>query len=1533
MSKRDLMRYNDESRGRGGGGGGGTAMNYLYPDRIAEDDFDADEEYSCYSARVEGGVDGQSLRYSAIIEGGIDHSQLVLTPKAGNGGSNAAAAAALHSVQEQEGEEMAEMSDGDDSFVDGETSKRSLAVPSASHKRQASVEDEKNLAESGHSHRSQHSNKSADEPTTTDTSFLKKVSTGSAKTSGSAASSNDSKDQQQQQFNPMAALIQSERNRRLGITTSSDTNDIKSSSKKPPLHRRSKSDFAQPQAAIIGGGVLGNIRGWLGGGRGGGNAGAPNRDNMQSTSTLPKPPILGSPNRRQSSPVVQLNSSTPTQSNLRSQKSLPTQQSVSPLPLSKNQSYNSYTIEDEDENSSSSSSDDSYSSSDDDYSSSDEASRNDESNNNNNNSQSQKQQDADLTPQERARARALRYLSNSCVDAGRKAKTSSYVRGLERLDLKRKRDRYEKELEVVESEMNKDRGLINGRERDPISAMAAMLARELPRIQGADAGAGGMQGGSNDYCMTYDEYVDILNDKEDSGLNTETQPSPWENKGAASVYANSLQNRLKEALERTRSLEKRMVILEKAGDDIVASLCEDLAEVTGHANKTEARYVKRGKELQRKRRREALRNRNKIKQAERHIRKLEEQLMNVSGDGSNINENKLFYSDSSNDSSVSGDGDADDDEVLLEQKLSLIRSKSELDKNEHESESESLRRQCEQLKLRLSVARLVMEGDDNLREYVALLEKLNPSKHNRRASDEMNEEGFSGVVQRADAQFSPPSRITKARAKLLKVSHLGRIYEQRLAVSKAFTDATINALEQELVEREEASQKMEVRCLNELMLIDSGIKDIASEKSERMAQLEIEARELQDAISAFVAQKSMAGVDDMFTSNNNDTSIIEEQAAAPPPGVSSPMEGLSVGDSSVDEESITDAWRQAETPVDEQSMEDSSIDDRDNHAWRKKKGHGSDDDDSWFDENDFIDRLQSHQTESMVDDNLVDTDSSSHGKPMDEQSDDENDEKIEIDDNHVRFESDSPNNMERCEGGDVSTLPDSPEDHHKQNAETSSFERAVKSDEPVNDDSNDSVENDHADSSSPHNDSFNIENHRQYSHDSRLPLYDDSSTEDFEESSPEKVHAGDKRRSTDMTETEGKNQIETEDSNLEDGCISSPQNEVALDDDVNEATTAEDDFTSLPEKTANDVLDNEAVGEGIENVKKSDNIDHDELEHDDISPTQNKGEKESDVNSDEFEHDQISCTQNKDDKESDDVSSDYAVEDKDNIVNEDTGESKAAFPEKAQPRKKKDEAVLRGVSLSDLIASTNDLSYYDELDGEVLSRKSSSVVYDHELDICKPRVKGGDILEEGSDNAAVQIPDTKSDDRSSTDVGKEVAVNDRQVSSGARSSEKEKVLQLLGNELKCTLADYQTSYDLSLSSDRIDQLEYMNNLVLKIAKLSGLPCPDDAETQPSLSRMESWSHSKSQRRKSSDQEREKRKKKRSKKKKRRRDREGKEIELNKHESFDEFDTKKHLRNDISANDYSTLGSNSLSKTSMDFKAMLRRTSRGDSPVW
>lgn len=480
--------------------------------------------------------------------------------------------------------------------------------------------------------------------------------------------------------------------------------------------------------------------------------------------------------------------------------------------------------------------------------------------------------DADLNPQERAREQALRYLSNSCVNSGRKTKTATYVWGLERLDLTRKRDRFAKELEVVESEMNKDHGLTNHTgERDPILHIAATLVQELPRIQGADTGACVelLKSSEFDSCFTtWDEFADTMNSDTYNNL------SVWDNNEAVDVYMASLQCRLKKAVDRTRSLEKRLVVLENAGDDIISSLCEDLAEITDHCYKLEARHIKKGKQLQRKQRREELRHRVKIKQAERKNRKLEVHLMAVSGDRQ-IDEHILNNTDIYKGSDVSTEdsttsGTAEDDEIVLEKNLSTLLSKYDQEMLNHKSEVEALRRQCEQLKLHLSVARLVMEGDDNLRDYMMLLERCDLSLRRGRKDGVGNPD----KPEIGDFIPPPPSRISRARAKLLKVFHLERIYEQRLVVSKAFTDATIKALDQELVERETLSQEIEVRCLNELMSIAVAIKDGRKEATEKWTVLEKEMHGLQDAISACVAQYPSADLSLLFGDNNDDNEFM-----------------------------------------------------------------------------------------------------------------------------------------------------------------------------------------------------------------------------------------------------------------------------------------------------------------------------------------------------------------------------------------------------------------------------------------------------------------------------------------------------------------------------------------------------------------------------------------------------------------------------------------------------------------------------------
>lgn len=630
-------------------------------------------------------------------------------------------------------------------------------------------------------------------------------------------------------------LIENERYRRLGTRGNNNTRAAKNNRNQPtppppPPSRRLSSELPNTSSNNPGG-VLGNIREWFGGG------GAP----------VASAPHYSSDKAKKYPPNNNHQSHAPDRQSYNNNLH-PTTQNTSLSDDDSSSSFENNTSSDEDGESSSQSS----------------------SCDNNDKRKIINISNAELTPQERARARALRYLSDSCVDAGRKAKTSSYVWGLERLDLKRRRDRYEKELEIVEAEMNKDRELLihnssKSNERDAIWTMAGILVSEIPRQGNADAGGGGVEennvnNGREERFMKYDDYSDNI----------------WKNKDAVNVYASSLQSRLKDAQERTISLEKRLAVLEQTGDDIISSLCEDLADVTGQSNKIEAKYVKKGKELQRKRRREELLYRKKIVQAELRVQRLEETLTIISGGLTKIDDQIISANDSdttSNHDSIGFENDDEYDEVMLEKKLSTIKARNEEDKNQHMIEVESIRRQCEQLKLRLSVARLVMEGEDNLRDYMRLLEGQQRMKCARN-NDYIDQEDFSDKDGNSINPI-PPLHITRARAMLLKIGHLECMYEQRLSVSKAFTDATINALDQELIERESASQKMEVRCLNELLLIDLEIKDIIQEGKDKLDMLDAEAQELDDAISACVAHNEIANIGDMLGYTNHCTKAVE----------------------------------------------------------------------------------------------------------------------------------------------------------------------------------------------------------------------------------------------------------------------------------------------------------------------------------------------------------------------------------------------------------------------------------------------------------------------------------------------------------------------------------------------------------------------------------------------------------------------------------------------------------------------------------
>lgn len=658
----------------------------------------------------------------------------------------------------------------------------------------------------------------------------------------------------------MAHMIQHERDRRLGVVgvRNNIIDDQVDNSKRSEEIKQSNENYNSSSNNL-----LGNIRGWFGG------VGGSNNANQQQSNQ-----------------------------HIRRQQSLPDS-------LVQDTKYahraREGVVESDDDSSSTSSDDCSSSDDDDDDSSSD--SENDYAEEN-------------LTPQERARTRALRYLSNSCVDAGRRAKTASYVRGLERLDLKRKRDRFEKELDIVETEMNKDRGLITNAESDCVVTTAAKLVLELPCI--SEASSDGSINGQ--VLTTYDEYMAMMvnNDDPDKALS-----SLWDNKETSDTYVSSLQSRLKEALERTRSLEKRLNILEQAGDEIIMSLCEDLVEVTGDSNKAEARYVKKGKELQRQRRRAELRYTQKIKKAERHVRHLEERLLSAN---ERARQAKGDESVASSDSSESSDDDEqENDEVRLEAKLSSIKTKIEENKADHKAEMESVRRQCEQLKLRMSVTRLVMEGDENLREYVSILVRAQ-----------------SKLLDRGAAIPMPPQSINRARARLLKVVHLENIYEQRLSVSKAFSDATINALEQELIERETSGQKMEVRCLNELVAIERETNSLAQDANNRIAELEAEARELEETVAACSGENMAVAVEDLAIieaqslpatdDDSSSESYSDEEADDPQPALAIDRRDADTqkSDDGIDNKSIREGSRN-DTPELEDDDAASRKDDE-NHA-------------------------------------------------------------------------------------------------------------------------------------------------------------------------------------------------------------------------------------------------------------------------------------------------------------------------------------------------------------------------------------------------------------------------------------------------------------------------------------------------------------------------------------------------------------------------------------------------------------------------
>eukprot|EP00956_Cyclotella_meneghiniana_P036711 scaffold129406_cov58-Cyclotella_meneghiniana.AAC.2 len=207
----------------------------------------------------------------------------------------------------------------------------------------------------------------------------------------------------------MAELIQSERNRRLGVSLNSDAFEHDDDDDNNDDDDDRVDDAAATTSERASGGLLGNIKGWFGGGASQSNLNQSERSSLSNSAV--------SLNNEQSS-----HSYHPPNSIHNSRRGSVLQHET--IHEDKVDNGNN-----DDDSSSSSSSSSSYSS---------------------------VSQHSSLDQRTRARHQALRYLSNSCVDTGRKSKTQSYIWGLERLDLKRRRDRFERELGVVEGEMNKD---------------------------------------------------------------------------------------------------------------------------------------------------------------------------------------------------------------------------------------------------------------------------------------------------------------------------------------------------------------------------------------------------------------------------------------------------------------------------------------------------------------------------------------------------------------------------------------------------------------------------------------------------------------------------------------------------------------------------------------------------------------------------------------------------------------------------------------------------------------------------------------------------------------------------------------------------------------------------------------------------------------------------------------------------------------------------------------------------------------------
>jgi hypothetical protein len=122
---------------------------------------------------------------------------------------------------------------------------------------------------------------------------------------------------------------------------------------------------------------------------------------------------------------------------------------------------------------------------------------------------------------------------------------------------------------------------------------------------------------------------------------------------------------------------------------------------------------------------------------------------------------------------------------------------------------------------------------------------------------------------------------------------------------------------------------------------------------------------------------------------------------------------------------------------------------------------------------------------------------------------------------------------------------------------------------------------------------------------------------------------------------------------------------------------------------------------------------------------------------------------------------------------------------------------------------------------------------------------------------------TESECRNNRDENVDIDHNDDQiVISNVIDSQKRIELQSLAHELNSTHAEYLSSYDASISSDRVKRLNRMNDLVVAIANLSGLKIESSDETAVVEERqLVSWSYKKPHH-KSSEKDRKQKSKKR-----------------------------------------------------------------------